>query len=868
MGAGPSESKLKSWNEATADGAQKRLGKTFLARWQKRQLVSQFFGVVRHAERADGIWAFYRGQRWTQTDDFRNWPVDPPLSDAGMEAAGAIGQNLQALATGSATSIHVVVTSPYFRCVQTAVEICRVLGRGARLMVDWSLGEVFGPSVLGETEPSQPVRPAEETQAFCRSRGVKCISKTVGQWPRWPEDLGSARQRYASRFLTYLQRGAMARRNFLLVTHGDCVGAALSLMPTQAGSIVESVEFGGLFVASRCCHASCGEPPAASRPTRPAGRRKSLRGKFSSICPTMPEGDEVAEGVKCSWDNEACEEPNSPTDWGKWPRSACRAPMASSWLEAPGLSASSKHSELAGQLEPPMASDGWDVLTHDVALRQKPGSKACVGGKIKKRVQTLTKHTRFSQEQIEKLLGCMIARPLGSGEKELQQGPATPVAAEAQRSTSFSHASTSTILFGGSRNTGSFNFSCLSDGVTVSRSSSLADFSPKHLDALLVDELPEGQCGHLQHTSSESFGWSWRIDQRRPSARAAGTPPRSATLPRHLGERALHVAIDDSDFLQSSRSTMSPRSSTSSSSFCMGSRVVDTLEEQQRAFLGALVTSAAELRKRCEAGAEAATAIGEFRQRTPSMCDALDLMLQKSPDRQKPAGARSVPPRARHELPMDRSSFPSAPRRRGPPQPALGEPALRGSPPERRRPAEAFAAARTCALPGSIAEAFAAARMCALPGSMTEAPHELRAQEGWRPAPSARDQWSAEPRLGMPSASEQEAPRDLTPGDSERSWTASPLCRRQPQAAQPDLPPASAQEPPAGPTAAPQQVPPNSATPALGLAAPCGSGPAPAALGLVAPCGSGPAQPKAASKPQGASTLLMRRALKPLKLPS
>eukprot|EP00442_Polarella_glacialis_P004040 CAMPEP_0115149314 /NCGR_PEP_ID=MMETSP0227-20121206/64366_1 /TAXON_ID=89957 /ORGANISM="Polarella glacialis, Strain CCMP 1383" /LENGTH=301 /DNA_ID=CAMNT_0002559457 /DNA_START=66 /DNA_END=971 /DNA_ORIENTATION=+ len=50
----------------------------------------------------------------------------------------------------------------------------------------------------------------------------------MGKWPQWPENLGSSRKRYAERLLAYLNRGTKARRNFLLVSHAECVGSPAS----------------------------------------------------------------------------------------------------------------------------------------------------------------------------------------------------------------------------------------------------------------------------------------------------------------------------------------------------------------------------------------------------------------------------------------------------------------------------------------------------------------------------------------------------------------------------------------------------------------------------------------------------------------
>ena len=128
-----------------------------------------------------------------------------------------------------------------------------MLGPRTRLLVDCTLGEVYGPSVMGQTQPGLEgiVRNMDSVLAICKERGVACEPQLVGHWPKWPEHLPAARRRFAKRFLTYLRRGIRVRRNFLIVTHADGVGAALSMMPSEVGLVSEGVEFGGMFLAQR-----------------------------------------------------------------------------------------------------------------------------------------------------------------------------------------------------------------------------------------------------------------------------------------------------------------------------------------------------------------------------------------------------------------------------------------------------------------------------------------------------------------------------------------------------------------------------------------------------------------------------------------
>ena len=244
----------------------------------------QFLGLCRHAERADDVGALVDGLPWCLLEDSKEWPYDPPLSDAGLLAARELGRKFRKMLQELESDLHVVITSPFLRCVQTAAMICQPFGRGTKLLIDNSLAEIYGPCIMGDAEPDKPVRPLQQSADFCSAHGVESLEvrRLVGKWPSWPETLKGARARFATRFVEYLKRGhkasvsttcmelrtfntdlvvvlqpkcqpararpfAQVSRNFLLVSHADCVGGALTLIP-GAGHSIEKVHFGGHFV--------------------------------------------------------------------------------------------------------------------------------------------------------------------------------------------------------------------------------------------------------------------------------------------------------------------------------------------------------------------------------------------------------------------------------------------------------------------------------------------------------------------------------------------------------------------------------------------------------------------------------------------
>jgi len=82
--------------------------------------------------------------RWTQTEDYTRWPLDPPLSDEGSATAQQLAGDVSDYYQERCSRLDVVLTSPYLRCIQTAVAICDKLGPNVRLVIDNSLGEIYG----------------------------------------------------------------------------------------------------------------------------------------------------------------------------------------------------------------------------------------------------------------------------------------------------------------------------------------------------------------------------------------------------------------------------------------------------------------------------------------------------------------------------------------------------------------------------------------------------------------------------------------------------------------------------------------------------------------------------------------------------
>lgn len=215
---------------------------------------SWVFGVVRHCERADGMMTLVDGKSWTSSADFRAYPFDPPLSDAGVAGAQKVGGRVRAFVEGMGrTDKYLVVSSPFRRCVQTAAAIAAQLGAisaSVDLVLDHAFAEVHGPQILPtQTEPETLLRPLASSVDYCRQLGVQCPPIVAGSRAAWPEDMVSAQERYARAFMSTLAQAKEKGTTVIVVTHHLCVFTALSMMPSHRGSRIEDVQHGGMFLA-------------------------------------------------------------------------------------------------------------------------------------------------------------------------------------------------------------------------------------------------------------------------------------------------------------------------------------------------------------------------------------------------------------------------------------------------------------------------------------------------------------------------------------------------------------------------------------------------------------------------------------------
>merc|ERR1719313_2307572 len=104
--------------------------------------------MMRHAERRDASWDPLDAPH---VDEM--WPFDPTLSKKGYAQAESAARAL----TDATGGFELVVSSPFRRCVETALAVCRA--SNAPLFIDPELGEIFETGIFGNKKPLAAHRP-------------------------------------------------------------------------------------------------------------------------------------------------------------------------------------------------------------------------------------------------------------------------------------------------------------------------------------------------------------------------------------------------------------------------------------------------------------------------------------------------------------------------------------------------------------------------------------------------------------------------------------------------------------------------------------------------------------------------------------
>jgi broad specificity phosphatase PhoE len=204
--------------------------------------------IMRHGERIDDVDSLWTSDR----------PFDPPLSNRGKHEALCIGHTLE-----HAKITH-IITSPLLRCVQTASQVSEGMGYTGVIWADNGLMEVCSKGVIRNADgrPTTELCLSHlELLAHCPSFDPNARSPV--EMPKWGETRGqggTAHQRFINSFERIVDPFSPHCPNLLLVTHGDGLAAAVSLVLPEAmvfrtdycGYIHLTRECGGWRLSSEC----------------------------------------------------------------------------------------------------------------------------------------------------------------------------------------------------------------------------------------------------------------------------------------------------------------------------------------------------------------------------------------------------------------------------------------------------------------------------------------------------------------------------------------------------------------------------------------------------------------------------------------
>lgn len=200
------------------------------------------FVVMRHGRRHD-----QGAVNWHETAAH---PWDPPLSRNGRTEVLQTAENLKQY------RFDVLVVSPYLRCLQTAVQILKVLESSPdiTIVIDKGLSEVQSRDFLFR---GQVPRICDKVQLwiwklqtagrFKAEAPALTNVKVSGSWPKMYEDPVGAEPRFEKTFQRIT--ASYPEQNIIVITHGQAVIQSMKRQCLRSSYYVRNVQFGGYSVA-------------------------------------------------------------------------------------------------------------------------------------------------------------------------------------------------------------------------------------------------------------------------------------------------------------------------------------------------------------------------------------------------------------------------------------------------------------------------------------------------------------------------------------------------------------------------------------------------------------------------------------------
>lgn len=230
--------------------------------------------ILRHSERRDQVDPTYK-----DCEEGRAWPFDPPLTEKGVKLAQDVA--LELAEVHAQAQFTTIITSPFYRCMQTAAELVKVLK--LPVILDQEVGEVWDEA-MGPERP--PHRSPIELEAMAKELGMTVKNprlpesgiKLFGKLGKFPETTRDGHHRCSVRVEQYIQESAATRQNFIIVSHVPAVAAMMDIF--QHGMChLEKMQYCARVVAKRSSTARLSS--ALDNSKLPDRQQESVRSVFA-----------------------------------------------------------------------------------------------------------------------------------------------------------------------------------------------------------------------------------------------------------------------------------------------------------------------------------------------------------------------------------------------------------------------------------------------------------------------------------------------------------------------------------------------------------------------------------------------------------
>lgn len=185
--------------------------------------------LMRHGERLD-----YVDPNWRLNNEQY---YDPPLSDEGLDMSKQITAKLNL----KSLNIQHIISSPFYRTIQTAYSIARDLSID-EITISYGMSELISENSGIVSKPSIDIN-----QQIIHFKDLKFLTHGEGNLPTFPESFNHSTERYANTI--YTLANLYWPKNLLIVTHAFALRSACEIFSSLP--IEGDIPFCGVMIGKR-----------------------------------------------------------------------------------------------------------------------------------------------------------------------------------------------------------------------------------------------------------------------------------------------------------------------------------------------------------------------------------------------------------------------------------------------------------------------------------------------------------------------------------------------------------------------------------------------------------------------------------------